>query len=198
MRAHDEWRRHGSGKWDYTTNAEKLKAFWKAGMQRATNVTLLIRTIPHIGREGSGITTFPVTAITKPLFTTTSPRVEYTIWVTDTGIVKLFAYFSPTLNLFNEEEGLQYAVSIDDEKPQLLSLNKEDKNSISGVWNSWVANNIIVKTSQHRISKPGLHVVKYWAVSPAVILQKLGLDCGGLKPSYLGPPETNNVVLHEP
>ncbi len=156
------------------------------------------KTIPHIGREGSGLTTFPVTAATKPVFSNNSPRVEYTIWVIDTGIVKLLAYFSPTLNLFNEEEGLQYALSINDEKPQLLSLNKEDKNSISGIWNSWVANNVIVKTSEHKLSKPGLHIVKYWAVSPAVILQKLVVDCGGLKPSYLGPPETRTVRLQEP
>ena len=28
-------------------------------------------------------------------------------------------------------------------------------------------------------------------ISPALVLQKLVLDFGGLKPSYLGPPETN-------
>jgi len=28
-------------------------------------------------------------------------------------------------------------------------------------------------------------------ISPAVVLQKLVLDFGGLKPSYLGPQETN-------
>jgi glycosyl hydrolase family 115 len=53
-----------------------------------------------------------------------------------------------------------------------------------------VSNNIIIKTSTHKISKPGKHTVKYWMVSPAVVLQKLVVDLGGLKPSYLGPPET--------
>jgi hypothetical protein len=99
-------------------------------------------------------------------------------------------YFSPTLNIHNTEEGLQFAVSIDNEAPQIISLNKEDKNSISGVWNNWVANNIIIKTSEHNINKSGKHTLKYWAVSPAVVLQKLVVDLGGLKPSYLGPPET--------
>jgi hypothetical protein len=37
MRAHDEWRRYGSGKWNYDSNEVKLKAFWRGGMQRATN-----------------------------------------------------------------------------------------------------------------------------------------------------------------
>ena len=106
-------------------------------------------------------------------------------------MVKLETYFSPTLNILNTDEGLQFAVSIDNEAPQVLSLNKDDKNSISGVWNSWVANNTIIKTSQHYIAHGGKHVVKYWALSPAVVLQKLVLDFGGVKQSYLGPPETN-------
>jgi hypothetical protein len=53
-----------------------------------------------------------------------------------------------------------------------------------------VANNIIIKTTEHQISKQGKHTVKYWMISPAVVLQKIVLDFGGLKPSYLGPQET--------
>ena len=33
MRAHDEWRRFGKGKWDYTTNDSTLRAFWKKSTQ---------------------------------------------------------------------------------------------------------------------------------------------------------------------
>ena len=85
---------------------------------------------------------------------------------------------------------MQYAVSIDNETPQIISINAEDKNSMSGVWNKWVADNIIVKKSEHTVNKPGKHILKYWMVSPAVVLQKLVIDLGGLKLSYLGPPET--------
>ncbi len=145
--------------------------------------------IPDIGKTGSGITTFPVTATTT--LTATSPHLEYEFYNYDTGKATVNLYFSPSLNFHNSEEGLQFAVSIDNEKPQIISLNKEDKNSIGGVWNSWVANNIIIKKSEHKILKKGQHVLKYWMISPAVILQKLVIDFGGLKPSYLGPPETN-------
>ena len=142
--------------------------------------------IPDIGRDGDGITTFPVTAPEK-IVSNSSPRLEYEVYVYDTGTIKLQAYISPTLN-FHNDDGLKYAISIDDEKPQIISINKED--NIVNVWEQWVANNIIIKTSQHKLSKQGKHVVKYWMVSPAVILQKIVLDIAGVKQSYLGPPET--------
>jgi hypothetical protein len=53
-----------------------------------------------------------------------------------------------------------------------------------------VANNIIIKTTNHQLTKAGKHIIKYWMVSPAVVLQKIVVDLGGVKPSYLGPPET--------
>ena len=34
MRAHDEWRRHGKGPWNYVENAEALRAFWTEGVRR--------------------------------------------------------------------------------------------------------------------------------------------------------------------
>jgi hypothetical protein len=119
-----------------------------------------------------------------------APHLLYEVYVYDTGKVKLNAYFSPTLNFYNTEQGLQYAMSIDDETPQILSINSEDRNTGAGIWNNWVSNNIIIKTTNHTISKPGKHIVRYWMVNPAVVLQKIVLDFGGVKQSYLGPPET--------
>jgi Glycosyl hydrolase family 67 N-terminus. len=49
MRAHDEWRRYGKGKWNYDSNQVRLKEFWKAGMQRATNEKIV-----SIGMRGDG------------------------------------------------------------------------------------------------------------------------------------------------
>jgi Glycosyl hydrolase family 115/Gylcosyl hydrolase family 115 C-terminal domain len=147
--------------------------------------------LPDHGRTGDAITTFPVTAPEqKPGGNT--PHLQYEIYTFSKDSVHINTYFSPSLNYFNTTEGLQYAISIDDEAPQIISINKEDKNSITGIWNKWVGENIIIKTSKHRIATAGKHTVKYWMVNSGVILQKIVVDFGGMEPSYLGPPETIN------
>jgi len=144
------------------------------------------KAIPDIGREGDGMTTFPVTAGVAAVHHQ-PPHLAYRVEIADTGMVTLLAYFSPSLDFYHEG-GLQYAVSIDDEPPLLQTLNGEEANQ--RVWGAWVANNIIVRTSRHHITRPGPHVLKYWMRSPGVVLQKLVLDSGGALPCYLGPPET--------
>jgi hypothetical protein len=145
------------------------------------------KVIPYIARDGDGITTFPVTASTQNINANT-PHLDYDFYSYDSGSFKLNAYFSPTLNFHGDSTGLQYAISIDDEQPQIISLNKNDHDTKA--WSEWVANNIIIKTTDHFISKGGKHTIKYWMVSPAVVLQKLVIDFGGVKQSYLGPSET--------
>ena len=142
------------------------------------------QTIPDIGRTGDGVTTFPVT---KPVVIgANTPHLQYEFYTVSDTAANVELHFSPTLNLFNDG-GLKFAVSIDDEQPQVVVLNEKD--SDQRIWGSWVANNIIKKTTKHAI-KPGKHVLKYWMISPAVVLQKIVIDMGGLKPGYLGPEET--------
>ncbi|WP_276484918.1 glycosyl hydrolase 115 family protein [Paraflavitalea pollutisoli] len=146
--------------------------------------------LPNHGRTGDAITPFPVTASTQQPGGN-SPHLQYEFYTYSESAPSLQVYCSPTLNLSNSATGLQYAVSIDDEAPQLVSINKDD--NVNRTWDQWVANNIIVKTTKHALLKPGKHTLKYWMVDPAVVLQKLVIDLGGLKPSYLGPPETRRI-----
>lgn len=141
------------------------------------------KVIPGIGKDGSGITTFPVKIPDQQA----GPHLEYVFYVYDTAQSSVNAYFSPTLN-FRNDDGLKYAIAIDDGRPQVFSINKDDNNNRT--WEGWVANNIIISNSHHGLLSRGKHVLKYWMVSPGVVLQKLVIDLGGLDPSYLGPPET--------
>jgi hypothetical protein len=49
MRAHEEWKRYGKGLWNYDSNEVRLQAFWRDGMQRATNEKIVT-----IGMRGDG------------------------------------------------------------------------------------------------------------------------------------------------
>ncbi len=50
MRAHVEWRRYGSGPWNYDKNEEKLREFWKKGIERMGSYESLVT----IGMRGDG------------------------------------------------------------------------------------------------------------------------------------------------
>lgn len=145
--------------------------------------------LPDHGRTGDAVTLFPVTVI-PPTPGKKAPCLEYEFYTVGSGPVSLQVSFSPTLNFQNNPDGLRYAIAIDKEAPQIISINAADKTSISGVWNTWVAENIIHTSSAHQLQKPGKHVIRFWVIDPGIVLQKLVVDLGGLKQSYLGPPET--------
>ena len=153
--------------------------------------------IPNLGRTLSAVTPVPVTS-EEQIPGNNSPHLEYQTYLFTKGEVTVKAYFSPTLNFTNNPQGIRYAVSFDDEPPQIINMtpnpNPPDLNH-DPLWNMWVANNINIEESKHFIEKPGKHILKFWMVDPGVILQKIVIDAGGLKPSYLGPPESFNLSV---
>lgn len=142
------------------------------------------KVIPGLGKTLSGITTFPVTSETQ-MPQGNSPRLEYTILLKHTGNVNVQAFFSPTLDFHNN--GIKYGISFDDEEPQIFDLQPDKSNQ---AWEKQVADNIQIITSNHKINDQGAHTLKFWMVDPAVVLQKIVVNTGGLKPSYLGPPQS--------
>ena len=50
LRAQKEWTRHGSGPWDYSKNADVLKAFWTEGIRRNKDYESIV----SIGMRGDG------------------------------------------------------------------------------------------------------------------------------------------------
>jgi hypothetical protein len=85
---------------------------------------------------------------------------------------------------------LSYAISVDNETPQTISLHG---NYTAKDWERWVADNVIIKKSQHKIQGAGKHILKFWSVDPGIVLQKIVVETKEPKPSYLGPPETKQL-----
>jgi hypothetical protein len=144
-------------------------------------------TIPYLGRTLSGITPTPVTAPAQDP-SGNSAHLDYNIYFFTTGELKIKMYFSPTLNYHNDQ-GLRYAVSIDEETPQVININKAQS------WDQWVSENIIIKDSKHTIDKPGKHILKFWMIDSGVVLQKIVVETGDVKPTYLGPPESYYRII---
>jgi hypothetical protein len=144
--------------------------------------------IPELGRTLSGMQAFPVTA---PAQTPggNSPRLQYELYLSDSGIVNVQAYFSPTLD-FTGAGRLRYGISFDEEVPQIINLASD---TTKRGWEQSVADNIRIMVSRHRIAGPGQHTLKFWMVDPGLVLQKIVVDAGGVRPSYLGPPESRRI-----
>jgi hypothetical protein len=141
--------------------------------------------IDDYGRTLSSMTIFPVTAasVTPPQ---NAPSLEYQMYLFHPGKVEVEAILAPTLN-FVPGRGLRFGVSFDDQPPQILDALAH--NSVRD-WGQSVEDSVRKIKSTHNVDAAGYHTLKFWMVDPGVVLQKLVVDLGGVKPSYLGPPES--------
>ncbi|MBU3124554.1 glycosyl hydrolase 115 family protein [Sinomicrobium sp. 2019215] len=144
------------------------------------------RVLPGLGRTGSAVSLFPVTA-NRDALQKEEHYLEYKIYLDYRGEIKVHMFISPTLNYENTPEGKRLAVSIDDKAPETVYMHKgEDKK----LWERRVADNINEQVSVHRVDSPGAHRLRIRMLDPGIVLQKIVIDMGGLKPSYLGPEES--------
>ena len=120
-----------------------------------------------------------------------SPSLEYQMYVFSTGKFDITAILSPTLN-FMPDRALRFAISIDDESPQIFTIVPDHYSAQNGNrdWEKSVVDNARYSHTTHTIANPGYHILKIWMVDPGVVLQKLVMNTGGVKPCYLGPPES--------
>jgi hypothetical protein len=120
-----------------------------------------------------------------------SPCLEYKMFLFSTGKVEVESTVGATLN-FIHGRALRYAVSFDDETPQVVTIVPADFNAGNGNrdWEESVKNNCRHVASTHTITTAGYHTLKIWMVDPAVVVEKIVVNTGGVKPSYLGPPES--------
>ncbi|UAY57044.1 glycosyl hydrolase 115 family protein [Arachidicoccus terrestris] len=140
--------------------------------------------LPGFGKTNGAVTPMPVTFKELKL-DGKNPNICYRFFTRDEGAAKLCFYLSPTLNIWNND-GLKFAYSIDDGQPEIVNINKGSESIPT--WRKEVAASIKKISQAVQLSRRGLHTLKIWAISPGVVLQKMVLDFGMEKQSFLGAP----------
>lgn len=138
--------------------------------------------IPDFGKTKSGITTFPQNAYPKA---DENIYLEYDINFESKGEFEVQLLLAPTLN-FNHNKGLRYEISFDGETPQTVNFNGHYKGELG----KWQSEHIIKSITKHQISQSGKHTLRFRVLEPGIVLEKILINTGGRKPSYLGAPES--------
>ena len=141
--------------------------------------------IPDLGRTGSAVTTFPQNAYPQA---NENIYLEYDLQTVSSGEIEIQVFLSPTLN-FNANKGLRYALSIDGGKEEIVNFNGH----YDGLLGKWQGERIIQSATKMSINAAGNHTLRIRVLEPGIVFQKIILNFGGVKPSYLGAPESEYV-----
>ena len=150
--------------------------------------------VDDLGLTGSAVTLSPQTAdsVLPAGSTPAAPILEYRMLLTDAGNAKLTAIVSPT-QAFVPGRGLRYAVGFDDQPLQVIDTLADHSH---GAWSRSVIDGVRRCSSTHTLATAGYHTLKIAMVDPGLVLQKIVIDFGGLRPSDLGPPESYHHNTH--
>jgi hypothetical protein len=119
-----------------------------------------------------------------------APYLEYPLYFHSTGEFTLHSVIAPTLDLV-PGRGLRFAVALNNGEPMMIDSLA---NKSPAVWDNAVLDGVRVIKTGIKVNKPGEHKLRVYLVDPAIVLQKLMIDTGGLKPSYLGPEQSQRIV----
>jgi hypothetical protein len=126
-----------------------------------------------------------------------SPHLEYKTYFFSSGEAVVDTVLAPNL-AFIPGRNLNFAVSIDDQKPVMVTGVPTTVTATAGPfakgseWERNVKDEARIVSAKVQIPSSGYHTLKIWMVDPGITVQKILIDLGGLKPSYLGPPESYN------
>ena len=138
--------------------------------------------IPRLGKTEGALTVLPAKEHNENAYA------EFEIQTESSGKAELSVYLAPTLN-FNAGKGLRYAVSVDGGQEQVVNFNGH----YQGELGPWQAASIIVSTAELDFGSPGRHTLRFRFVDQGPVLQKIVIDFGGVKRSYLGAPSSELV-----
>ncbi|KAJ5765636.1 hypothetical protein N7520_005195 [Penicillium odoratum] len=142
---------------------------------------------PELGRESEG----SVAIDNSALSTRSLPFLEYPIYTFSQRTSTVTLYFNMTLEL-DPHHKMSYDFGIDNQPATSHFLVREStgaKIPAEG-WPDAVMDSVWKKTHQLGSLEAGAHIIRVRLFHPNLLLEKIVLDLGGVKDSYLGPPSS--------
>jgi len=143
--------------------------------------------IEGLGRTGSSVTVLPVdipAIVSLDDIVGKSPVLEYDLYTFSEGRATITFNCIPS-NPINADYGLRLAVAVDNAKPVIISRSMRKS----------IIDNLMQLRTTLDLGNEGRHELRVWMVDPGLVIDKIIIDTGGVKDSYLGPPES---VYHTP
>ncbi|MRR18951.1 glycosyl hydrolase [bacterium] len=161
----------------YTLNIDTDERYWEW--------------IEDYGRTLSGLRATAVTDAPPAVPGKDAPLLEYKMYLFSVGDFETVLHLAPSLN-FLPDRDFKIGLSIDDADPQIITVVPKEFNAENGnrVWEKTVMDNTRYVKGTVNVKEPGYHTLKIWMIDPGIVLEKIVVNTGGLRPSYLGPPES--------
>ena len=140
-------------------------------------------TIPYMGRTLSGVAVMPYSVL--PDGATMTYKFNLT---SDVDAVDVLIAVNSTLT-FYRLEGHRFAISIDGGEEQIVNFNErlnEDPANLYSIYYPTVAKRVVESKVKFpmQVSK-GEHTLTVRPIEPGTVFEKIVVDCGGYKKSYL-------------
>ncbi|GKT97166.1 glycoside hydrolase family 115 protein [Colletotrichum tofieldiae] len=130
------------------------------------------------------------------------PALEYNLYLfTNTSKANVTLYISPSGNYLGDSNPLEYGISLyptGGEEPQpktVQPVGKTQGQNMPDGWGYAVSDavwglNGNYTTTTFNVTQEGAYTLRVWALLPNIIVQKIVVNLGGVRKSYLGPPES--------
>lgn len=166
------------------------------------NNTLTYHTFRNYGRTSGGVGLWPLNAEKQTV--ATAPALDYSLYLfSNTTAANVTLYITPAHNYLSDYDPLQYAVALfpaGSTAPANPTVVRPVGDTVGAnlppQWGFavadavWGVNSGNQTTSRHAVAREGAYTLRVWCLLPGIVIQKVVVDLGGVRPSYLGPPES--------
>jgi hypothetical protein len=161
----------------YTRNINAGERYWER--------------IENYGRTLSGMRTGAASDMPQAVPGVNAPVLEYRIYFFSTGEFETTLYMAPSLSYLPGRD-FCIGLSIDDEPAQMITVVPQEFDAMNGnlEWEQTVMDNMRFVRGSVPVREPGYHTLKVWMTDPGMVFERVVVNTGGVRQSYLGPPES--------